>query len=97
MPPCHACPCITEPQPDISCSMRELVDEAGVAAPVADVQGEATAVFSQGFGLSEGLNDDPHLTLDVHTDTEVHLKDIQEINTLLTDPSEEERQCGNYS
>lgn len=31
MPPCHACPCITEPQPDISCSMRELVDEAGVA------------------------------------------------------------------
>lgn len=65
MSPCHACPCITALLPDISCSMRDAGDEAGVAAPLAAVQGEAAAVFSQGFSLSEGLNDDPHLTLDI--------------------------------
>ena len=55
MSPCHACPCITAPLPDISCSVCELLrDEAGVVAPIAAVLGEAAAVFSQGFSLSGG-------------------------------------------
>lgn len=75
MPPCHACPCITAPLPDISCSLCELRDEAGVFTPPVKqlCMGEmAAAVFSQGLSLSGGLNDDPHLTLDImftHTRT----------------------------
>lgn len=51
MPSCHACPCITAPLPDISCRVCVLAGEAGVAAPI--------TVFSRGFNLSGGLNDNP--------------------------------------
>lgn len=70
MPPCHACPCITAPLPDISCSVCEVGDEAGAVAPIAAVLGEAAAAFS----LSGRLNDDPYLTFDaMFSQTHTHI------------------------
>lgn len=79
MSPCHACLCIISPLPDISCSVFELRDEAGVVAPVADVLGDAAVVLSQGFSLSGETEGWPHLTLEImFTHTNTHWATIPE-------------------
>lgn len=96
--PCHACPCITAPQPGVS--RREQRRRRRRQQRAADILRETAAAVAlhRGSACQSRLNDDPHLTFDImflshtHARWRTHIQALKqrgcicrETNTLFTD------------